>query len=59
MATKKSEATMGITTNAADDFKQSMIDVGIKLCDEIKQGTAKNNTDNLNAIIGLYNAIKA
>ena len=36
-----------------------MIDVGIKLCDEIKQGTAKNNTDNLNAIIGLYNAIKA
>lgn len=59
MATKKTEATMGITTNTADDFKQSMIDVGIKLCDEIKQGTAKSNTDNLNAIIGLYNAIKA
>lgn len=57
MATKKIEATTG--ANTADDFKQSIIDVGIKLCDEIKTGTAKNNGDNLNAIIGLYNAIKA
>lgn len=57
MATKRVEITNDV--KGADDFKQSMIDVGIKLCDEIKQGTAKNNTDNLNAIIGLYNAIKA
>lgn len=54
---KTTEDAVQQTANL-DAFKQAIIDVGLKMCDDISAGRERNPLDSLAAICNLYNAIK-
>jgi len=54
---KENAAAQDVQTQ--EDFKNSIINLGINLCTEVKEGKARDNYRNMEMVIGLYNAIKA
>lgn len=54
MAAKKTD----IDAITADTFKQAIIELGVSLCSDVKEGRAKQPIETLKEISNLFNAVK-
>jgi len=54
----KRETAVTQDTPTQEDFKNSIINLGIALCKEVEDGKARDNYRNMEMVVNLYNAIK-